>query len=44
MQENEAEMKLQKLAEFAKAELLAASAREKAAQIEKMTEANLNVW
>ncbi|XP_034907450.1 MICOS complex subunit MIC60, mitochondrial isoform X2 [Populus alba] len=41
--ENEAEMKLQKLSEFAKAELLAASAREKAAQIEKMTEANLNI-
>ncbi|KAJ6908065.1 MICOS complex subunit MIC60-like isoform X1 [Populus alba x Populus x berolinensis] len=41
--ENEAEMKLQKFSEFAKAELLAASAREKAAQIEKMTEANLNI-
>eukprot|EP00258_Populus_trichocarpa_P045529 XP_024461548.1 MICOS complex subunit MIC60 isoform X1 [Populus trichocarpa] len=41
--ENEVEMKLQKLSEFAKAELLAASAREKAAQIEKMTEANLNI-
>ncbi|XP_011005637.1 PREDICTED: MICOS complex subunit MIC60-like isoform X2 [Populus euphratica] len=41
--ENETEMKLQKLKELAKAELLAASAREKAAQIEKMTEANLNI-
>lgn len=43
MQENEAELKLNKLQEFAKAELAAAIASEKAAQIEKMAEANLHV-
>ena len=36
-------MKLKKLFEFTKAELLATGAWEKATQIEKMTEANLNV-
>ncbi|CAK7334515.1 unnamed protein product [Dovyalis caffra] len=41
--EHEAEMKLQKLQELAKAELSAAIASEKAAQIEKMAEANLNI-
>lgn len=43
MQENEAEMKLKKLQELAKAELVAAVASEKASQIEKMAEANLHV-
>ncbi|XP_041005225.1 MICOS complex subunit MIC60 [Juglans microcarpa x Juglans regia] len=41
--ENEAELKLNKLQEFAKAELAAAIASEKAAQIEKMAEANLHI-
>lgn len=43
MQETEAEMKLKKLQELAKAELVAAVASEKASQIEKMAEANLHV-
>lgn len=43
MQETEAEMKLKKLEELSKAELAAAIASEKASQIEKMAEANLNV-
>jgi mitofilin len=43
MQENEAELKLEKLEEFTKAELAAAIASEKATQLEKMAEANLNV-
>ena len=43
MQENESEMKLQRFQELAKAELSAAIASEKAAQIEKIAEANLNV-
>lgn len=43
MQESEAEMKLKKVQELAKAELNAAIANEKAAQIEKMAEANVNV-
>ncbi|KAJ6774995.1 MITOFILIN [Salix purpurea] len=41
--ENESEMKLQRFQELAKAELSAAIASEKAAQIEKIAEANLNV-
>ncbi|KAM5577373.1 MICOS complex subunit MIC60, mitochondrial [Rosa sericea] len=41
--ENEAEMKLKKVEELAKAELAAAIASEKASQIEKMTEANLHI-
>ncbi|KAF5480801.1 hypothetical protein F2P56_001514 [Juglans regia] len=41
--ENEAELKLNKLQEFAKAELAAAIASEKAAQIEKMAETNLHI-
>lgn len=36
-------MKLKKVQELAKAELNAAIANEKAAQIEKMAEANINV-
>lgn len=43
MQESEAEMKLEKAQELAKAELNAAIANEKATQIEKMAEANINV-
>lgn len=43
MQEREAELKLQKAQELGKAELAAAIANEKAAQIEKLAEANLNV-
>ncbi|KAJ6737151.1 MICOS COMPLEX SUBUNIT MIC60 [Salix viminalis] len=41
--ENESEMKLQRFQELAKAELSAAIASEKAAQIEKIAEANLNI-
>ncbi|XP_050206424.1 MICOS complex subunit MIC60, mitochondrial [Mercurialis annua] len=41
--ESEAETTLKKLQELAKAELTAAVASEKAAQIEKMAEANLNI-
>ncbi|KAK9949684.1 hypothetical protein M0R45_005201 [Rubus argutus] len=41
--ENEAEMKLKKFEELAKAELAAAIASEKTSQIEKMTEANLHI-
>ncbi|XP_062007044.1 MICOS complex subunit MIC60, mitochondrial [Rosa rugosa] len=41
--ENEAEMKLKKVEELAKAELAATIASEKASQIEKMTEANLHI-
>lgn len=41
--ENEAELKLKRVQEFAKAELAAAIASEKAAQIEKMAEANLHI-
>ncbi|KAJ9177638.1 hypothetical protein P3X46_012838 [Hevea brasiliensis] len=40
---NEAEMNLKKFQDLAKAELAAAIASEKAAQIEKMAEANLNI-
>lgn len=43
MQENEEESKLRKLQDMAKAELAASIASEKAAQIEKMAEANLHV-
>ena len=43
MQEIEAELKLKQAQELAKAELNAAIANEKAAQIEKMAEANVNV-
>jgi mitofilin len=43
LQENEAELKLKTLQEFAKAELAAAITSEKATQIEKMAEANLHV-
>ncbi|XP_009342068.2 MICOS complex subunit Mic60 [Pyrus x bretschneideri] len=41
--ESEAEMKLKKVEELAKAELAATIAREKASQIEKMAEANLHI-
>ncbi|XVF61699.1 hypothetical protein PTKIN_Ptkin08bG0151500 [Pterospermum kingtungense] len=41
--EREAELKLQKAQELGKAELAAAIANEKAAQIEKMAEANLHI-
>ncbi|KAJ1412863.1 Mitochondrial inner membrane protein Mitofilin [Sesbania bispinosa] len=41
--EIEAELKLKKVQELAKAELNAAIANEKAAQIEKMSEANINI-
>ncbi|KAF9611534.1 hypothetical protein IFM89_032934 [Coptis chinensis] len=41
--EGEVEMQLKKVKELAQAELAAAIANEKASQIEKMTEANLNV-
>ncbi|KAJ0770548.1 putative mitochondrial inner membrane protein Mitofilin [Helianthus annuus] len=41
--ESEAEMELNKLKDLAKAELLAAITREKASQIEKLQEANLNI-
>lgn len=41
--EREAESKLRKAQELAKAELVAAIANEKAAQIEKMSEANLHI-
>lgn len=41
--ENEEELKLRKLQDMAKAELAAAIASEKAAQIEKMAEANLHI-
>lgn len=41
--EREAESKLKELQEFAKVELAASLAREKAAQVEKMAEANLNI-
>jgi mitofilin len=43
MQENEAELKLEKLEEFTKAALAAAIVSEKATQLEKMAEANLHV-
>jgi mitofilin len=43
MQENEAELKLEKLEEFTKAVLAASIASEKATQLEKMAEANLHV-
>jgi len=43
LQEIEAELKLKQVQELAKAELNAAIASEKAAQIEKMAEANVNV-
>jgi len=43
LQEREAESKLKELQELAKAELAASLAWEKAAQVEKMAEANLNV-
>lgn len=43
LQEREAEMKLKQVEELAKAEMVSAIAREKAAQIEKMAEANLHV-
>lgn len=42
-QETEAEEKLKKVQELAKAEQTALLAKEKAAQIEKMAEANLHV-
>ncbi|KAE8701120.1 RNase L inhibitor protein-related isoform 1 [Hibiscus syriacus] len=41
--EREAEMKLEKALELGKAEVIAAIANEKAAQIEKMAEANLHI-
>ncbi|XP_042495159.1 MICOS complex subunit MIC60 isoform X1 [Macadamia integrifolia] len=41
--ENEVELQLKKVQELAKAELAAAIASEKASQIEKMAEANLNI-
>ncbi|GLT43997.1 hypothetical protein SLA2020_179160 [Shorea laevis] len=41
--EREEELKLQKAQELAKAELVAAIAKEKAAQVEKMAEANLHI-
>ncbi|KAJ4967600.1 hypothetical protein NE237_019449 [Protea cynaroides] len=41
--ENEAELQLKKVQELAKAELAAAIASEKASQIEKMAEANLDI-
>lgn len=41
--ETEADMKLKKMQELAKAQLAAAVASEKASQIEKMAEANLNI-
>lgn len=44
MQEEEAEVQLTKAQELAKAELAAAIASEKASQIEKIAEANMNVW
>lgn len=43
MQETEAELKLKKVQELAKAEQAALIASEKAAQIENMAEANLHV-
>lgn len=43
MQEEEAEVQLTKAQELAKAELAAAIASEKASQIEKIAEANMNV-
>lgn len=43
LKESEAEMKLKKAEELAKAEMVSAIAREKAAQIEKMAEANLHI-
>ena len=43
MQEREAELKLHKAQELGKAEMAAVIANEKAAQIEKMAEANLHV-
>ncbi|KAL9241520.1 hypothetical protein vseg_015625 [Gypsophila vaccaria] len=41
--ERDVELKLKEVQEFAKAELAASIAQEKAAQIEKMAEANLNI-
>lgn len=43
LQETEAQLSLSKAEELAKAELTSAIAKEKAALIEKMTEADLNV-
>lgn len=43
LQESEAQLALSKAEEMAKAELTAAIVKEKAAQIEKMAEADLNV-
>ncbi|KAL3721654.1 hypothetical protein ACJRO7_034055 [Eucalyptus globulus] len=43
LKESEAEMQLKKAEELAKAEMVSAIAREKAAQIEKMAEANLHI-
>ncbi|KAI3441116.1 uncharacterized protein J3R85_002792 [Psidium guajava] len=43
LKEREAEMKLKQVEELAKAEMFSAIAREKAAQIEKMAEANLHI-
>lgn len=43
LKESEAEMKLKKAEELAKAEMVSAIAHEKAAQIEKMAEANLHI-
>lgn len=43
LQETEAQLALSKAEELAKAEMISAIAKEKAAQIEKMAEADLNV-
>ncbi|XP_048128196.1 MICOS complex subunit MIC60 isoform X2 [Rhodamnia argentea] len=43
LKESEAEMKLKQVEELAKAEMVSVIAREKAAQIEKMAEANLHI-
>lgn len=43
LQERESESKQKEIQDLAKAEIAASIAREKAAQIEKMAEANLNV-
>ena len=44
LQEAEAALELKKFEELGKAELALAIASEKASQIEKMAEADLNVW
>lgn len=44
LQEAEAALELKKMQELGKAELASAIASEKASHIEKMAEANLNVW